>query len=343
VGLKTGARIMVRPRRVIGAAALAAVVVLVAPLPRPEHRPRRVFLTAHVSVATTSTTATTTTTPSTTTTAIVVRVAAASTRRGGAAPAPRAAAPISTAAGIAKAVWDIPGSGYQRGDPVVGLSFDDGPDARWTPQVLDILDRYGVKATFFTIGRMAAGNPDLVRNAIARGHGVGNHTWDHVDLRHTSDYAHQVDDTTHLLGDVTGRAIACLRPPFGNIDRSVTAKLGARGLTAVLWDVDTRDWSRPGTEAIVQRALSGARAGSIILFHDGGGDRSETVAALPRVIEGLQRAGLRPVAMCNGTPPPPPPIPETTTTTAPEPEPTTTTAPDTTTTSIPPETTTTTQ
>jgi peptidoglycan/xylan/chitin deacetylase (PgdA/CDA1 family) len=310
-------------------------------MPRAEHRPRRVFLTAHVSPATT-TTATTTTTFATTTTAVVVRVAAAApARRGGTTPAPRAPAPVSTAAGIAKAVWDIPGSGYQRGEPVVGLSFDDGPDARWTPQVLDILDRYGVTATFFTIGRMAAGNPDLVRNAIARGHGVGNHTWDHVDLRHTSDYSHQVDDTTHLLGDITGRAIGCLRPPYGNIDRSVTAKLGVRGLTAVLWDVDTRDWSRPGTEAIVQRALSGARPGSIILFHDGGGDRSETVAALPRVIEGLQRAGLRPVAMCNGTPSPPPTVPETTTT-APEPSTTTTAVPDTTTTSSPPETTTTT-
>ena len=216
----------------------------------------------------------------------------------------------SQAYGGVSLVWNAPGGASSPGDPVVALTFDDGPDPTFTPKVLDILSRYGVPATFF-VGREMADHPDLVRAEAAAGHAVGNHTWDHVNLITTpiDSYAHQVDDASTRIESLTGSRPICLRAPGGNVNDTVIARVAQRGMAVVGWSVDPEDWASPGTDAIVRRVLAAARAGSIIVLHDGGGDRSQTVAALPRIISGLRSQGLAPVGMCVPPAPPPPPPP----------------------------------
>ncbi|HEU5003119.1 MAG TPA: polysaccharide deacetylase family protein [Actinomycetota bacterium] len=197
-------------------------------------------------------------------------------------------------------VPEVPGSGAQPGQRVIALTFDDGPDPVYTPQVLQVLTQSGVTATFFMIGWEAAADPDLVHQVAGASNGVGNHTWNHVDLTrlNPADFAAQVDRTAQLLDSLTGRKVTCVRPPQGHINGTVEAELAPRGLTAVLWNDDPRDWTRPGTGAIVRRALSEASPGGIVELHDGGGDRSETVQALPAIIAGLRAQGYTFVPLC---------------------------------------------
>lgn len=175
---------------------------------------------------------------------------------------------------------------------VVYLTFDDGPTAAYTPQVLQILARHKAKATFFVIGQQAAARPDLVRRARAAGHAVGSHTWDHPNLTTLSaaQVSSQLTRTNATLGRVT-----CMRPPYGAVNANVGAIARRVGLTPVLWNVDSRDWTRPGAAAITTNALAAPAGGGapVILFHDGGGPRTQTVAALPSVIESYARRGYR--------------------------------------------------
>jgi peptidoglycan/xylan/chitin deacetylase (PgdA/CDA1 family) len=221
-------------------------------------------------------------------------------------PVPRNVRSAAAAAGGAvvqrpvRRIADLPGSGVGPNDKVVALTFDDGPDPNFTPQVLDVLSRYQVPATFFMIGWEAAASPDLVKRIADGGNGVGSHTWSHVDLTRQSDatLAVQVDRTKALLSSETGRTVSCLRPPQGHQNPGLVHRLSERGVTTVLWSADTRDWTRPGTETIVQRALLKLSPGTIILMHDGGGDRSQTVEALPRIIQSVQSQGYRLVPIC---------------------------------------------
>ncbi|WP_207007381.1 polysaccharide deacetylase family protein [Nocardioides aromaticivorans] len=171
----------------------------------------------------------------------------------------------------------------------VYLTFDDGPDPRWTPQVLDVLRRHGVHAVFFEVGQNVAAYPDLVARVRAEGHLIGNHTWSHAKLTDLRSRAirDQLDRTDAALG---GRA-RCVRPPYGATDPRVADVIGARGQRTVLWDVDPEDWAKPGTDRIVRRVLAQVHDGALVLMHDGGGDRSQTVAALEQVITRLQERG----------------------------------------------------
>ena len=197
-------------------------------------------------------------------------------------------------------IGDLPGSGVGPADKVVALTFDDGPDPNFTPKVLDVLAQYQVPATFFMLGWEAAASPDLVRRIAAAGDGVGNHTWNHRDLTRLDEagMAVQVDRTEALLSSETGWTVTCIRPPQGHENPGVVRRLSERGLTTVLWSADTRDWTRPGTDTIVRRALADLSPGTIVLLHDGGGDRGETLAALPRIIESVRSQGYRLVPIC---------------------------------------------
>jgi peptidoglycan/xylan/chitin deacetylase (PgdA/CDA1 family) len=217
------------------------------------------------------------------------------------------------------------------GEMVVALTFDDGPHPRYTPPILDVLARYGVQGTFFELGREAERHPDLVQRVVAEGHALGNHTWDHPDLRRLDDqqFAHQIDHTSDVLQSISGLRPVCVRPPAGKSDAGVTSRLAARGLTSVVWTADSRDFEKPGVDAIVHHALDGLRPGSIILLHDGGGNRDQTIAALPTIIERIQAAGYRIAPICRtdlNAPPPPIPAPAPVAS-APPPEPTTTAPP----------------
>jgi peptidoglycan-N-acetylglucosamine deacetylase len=211
----------------------------------------------------------------------------------------------SGGARVVRRTGDLAGRGAGPGDKVVALTFDDGPDPVFTPRVLDVLSHYQVSATFFMVGWEAAASPDLVKRVVAGGNGVGSHTWNHVDLTRLSDAGMtvQVDRTAALLSFETGRKVNCIRPPQGHENPGLVRRLSARGLTTVLWSTDTRDWTRPGTDTIVRSALANLSPGTIILLHDGGGDRSETVAALPRIIESVLSQGYRLVPICNGSDP----------------------------------------
>ncbi|WP_369182308.1 polysaccharide deacetylase family protein [Streptomyces sp. Y1] len=183
--------------------------------------------------------------------------------------------------------------------PVVYLTFDDGPGPN-TAQVLAVLARYGVPATFFELGQNVAAHPDLTGQVAHQGESVQNHTWSHPDLRTLSaaDFKAQILDTDHAIKARTGTTPGCLRPPFGFVNDTVRARAAALGKTIVLWSVDPQDWSRPGATAIEQRVLGSVQPGSVVLLHDGGGDRSQTVAALPTIINTLQQHGYTFRTLC---------------------------------------------
>lgn len=182
----------------------------------------------------------------------------------------------------------------------IALTFDDGPDPLWTPRVLDILDQHGVKATFFVIGRSAARYPDLVRAIVARGHAIGGHTWSHANLTKLDEdaFRHEIDDTNRALQELTGRPVTCVRPPGGRLNEPVVKALEHRKLHVVKWTADTRDWTKPGAAAIIGRVALGLHPGAIVLMHDGGGFRGQTVAALPKILDIIKAAGLEVRPIC---------------------------------------------
>ncbi|MGB2756249.1 MAG: polysaccharide deacetylase family protein [Acidimicrobiia bacterium] len=201
--------------------------------------------------------------------------------------------------------WDAPGTDAAPGERVVALTFDDGPDPTWTPQVLAVLSRYGVPATFFDVGYEAVRRPDLVQAQIAAGHGVGAHTTTHADLTKAStSWSVEVDQNLAELGGIVGRPLECLRPPYGAHTAATVAALGERGLATIMWTSNPADYTRPGPEVIAARAIADASPGAVIGLHDGGGNRSQTVAALPIIIDWYRNAGYRFVSLCSVAHPP---------------------------------------
>lgn len=177
---------------------------------------------------------------------------------------------------------------------VIYLTFDDGPSAHTKP-VLHLLEKYGAKATFFLVGQNAVAHPELARSVVEQGHAVGSHTWNHRDLRRLSARRlnGQIIRTSNALRRVTGQPITCLRPPYGAVNREVRRAVRAHELATKLWDIDTRDWKRPGSTAISRKVVSRARNGAVVLMHDGGGNRSQTVRALDRILRRLSDRGYR--------------------------------------------------
>ncbi|MET9403492.1 polysaccharide deacetylase family protein [Kitasatospora sp. NPDC002965] len=178
---------------------------------------------------------------------------------------------------------------------VVALTIDDGPDPRHTPTVLALLEQYGIRATFFLIGENAVEHPGLVREIAARGHHIANHTWSHPDLRSLSEskVREELERTSDVLHRSTGKVPTWFRAPGGDWSSTslkVSADLGMRPMA---WSVDPRDWARPGTGVITDRILKDVRPGAIVLNHDGGGDRSQTVAALKTYLPVLIDSGYR--------------------------------------------------
>ena len=195
-----------------------------------------------------------------------------------------------------------PGPGPDGDDPVVYFTFDDGPHPTYTPQILDVLAQYDAAATFWNIGQQVGPNTALAQRMISEGHVVGNHTWSHPDLTKVdrTQFFAEIDSTDEAILLATGRQPTCLRPPYGARNSTVDAEAAEAGLDIVLWDIDPQDWRRPGVDAIVDNVLSFAAPGSIVLMHDGGGVRDETVAALSRVLAGLSERGYRFEALpCN--------------------------------------------
>ena len=184
----------------------------------------------------------------------------------------------------------------------VVLTFDDGPDPTWTPKVLQVLRRHEVPGTFFLLGSQMLRHPEIVRQELAAGHEVGNHSFTHPDLTTLPlwEQRWQLAQAQLALVGIAGRTTALLRPPYvfsaDSLDDrywSLTQDAHANGYITVLADVDARDWERPGVDAIVQNATPKDGRGAVILLHDSGGDRSQTVAALDVLIPKLKAEGYR--------------------------------------------------
>ena len=190
----------------------------------------------------------------------------------------------------------------------VALTFDDGPDPTWTPKILDILERYHVPATFFIIGENGLENRDLLRRMIADGDEIGNHTYTHPNMAEEfpTGIKLELNATERLIEAFTGRSTRLFRAPyFGDAEPTTTDELvpaliaQQHGYTVVGLHVDPGDWKRPGVQYIVDTTLrevqtvEADRSHNVVLLHDGGGDRAQTVAALPAIIEGLHRAGYQ--------------------------------------------------
>lgn len=183
------------------------------------------------------------------------------------------------------------------GGGTVSLTFDDGPSATWTPKVLDLLDQYGARATFFLVGSQVAAYPDLAREIVARGHRVAGHTMDHADLASlaSSQWDRQIDQSNALIERTTGQKVTCVRPPYGSHNSTVDGRLADRGLDVAMWTIDPQDWGRPGAGVIADRVLSALRPGAVVLLHDGGGDRSQTVAALEQILRNADGTTFAPM------------------------------------------------
>jgi peptidoglycan/xylan/chitin deacetylase (PgdA/CDA1 family) len=181
-------------------------------------------------------------------------------------------------------------------DKVVALTFDDGPNPTWTPQVLQILAREGVPATFCDVGRWASSRPDLVRAEVAQGDTVCDHTVDHdtsLDRASHERVAFEVGRGADMVEAAAGVRPLFYRPPAGILSPDVIATAHARGLRVLTWSLDPSDYLMPPPPVLLARILSQVRPGAVILLHDGGGFRANTVAILTPLIDSLEAQGYR--------------------------------------------------
>jgi len=181
---------------------------------------------------------------------------------------------------------------------VIHLTFDDGPNPSFTPQILDILAWHGARATFFVTGESATRYPDLIDRIVSEGHTLANHTWDHValDTLSAEEFADTVLRTQRALGD---HATACIRPPYYRADSETYERADQMGLRVIMGNVRPRDWTRPGATVIADRIIGGAAHQAVVVLHDGGGDRSQTVEGLRMALAYLSSQNYRFEPVCS--------------------------------------------
>jgi peptidoglycan-N-acetylglucosamine deacetylase len=192
------------------------------------------------------------------------------------------------------------------GNPIVYLTFDDGPNAAgpdggYTEEMVALLKQYNAHATFFNVGKSVSNWPELVRDVVSAGHYVANHTWDHSALAGLTkeEFVAEAERTKQAILQAAGdlftldKDVRYLRPPYGSTDANTRQYAAELGYATVLWDVDPQDWRRPGTEAISDHVLSHVFPGAIVLMHDGGGDRTQSAAALEIILRELSAKGYR--------------------------------------------------
>lgn len=193
--------------------------------------------------------------------------------------------------------------GVAAGAPVKGLvalTFDDGP-GRYTYDVLALLKRHRMKATFFVLGSKAEQDPQALRQMVDQGHVVAAHSWTHASMvtLDAKGLREEFDRTNAVIREATGRIAAIQRPPFGDFDGRTNRWSRANGMLPILWNVDSNDWQLDDPRTVADNVLNAPNLGpgAIILLHDGGDDRSMTVNALPAIMDGLRKRGLRSVTI----------------------------------------------
>jgi peptidoglycan/xylan/chitin deacetylase (PgdA/CDA1 family) len=197
--------------------------------------------------------------------------------------------------------------------PYIAMSFDDGPSAKLTPKLLDLLAAHHIKATFFVIGENVAEHPEITARAAREGHEIGNHTWSHPNLGKMSDESvrSQLRRTDDAIQNATGQRPKLMRPPYGSISARQKKWINEEfGYKIAMWDVDPFDWKRPGPAVVCNRILKLTRAGSIVLSHD---IHPGTIEAMPSTLSQLEAKGFKFVTVSEliamATPEPPKPSP----------------------------------
>jgi peptidoglycan-N-acetylglucosamine deacetylase len=192
--------------------------------------------------------------------------------------------------------WQVPT--HER---VVALTFDDGPDPTYTPEVLQLLAEYGEHGTFFLIGHKVKTYPEVVKQTVLLGNELGNHTYSHRHLATLTpaQFEEELNKTSTEIEHITGHIPSLFRPPRGFYNESTVLTAHNSGYPVIMWswDEDTRDWQLPGVDKIVQTVLSNLHPGDIILFHDGTGNSKQTIAALRIILPRLQQQGYRSVTV----------------------------------------------
>ena len=190
-------------------------------------------------------------------------------------------------------------NGVERGSRRLALTYDDGPNDPCTLQLMEVLARYDVKATFFVVGKFVRERPDIVRELVAAGHAIGNHTYTHPNLIFVStpELKRQIEQTNEAIFDACGVRPSLFRPPFGGRRPGTFSTAREYGMLPVMWRVTCYDWSAKSSESIEHKAERGIRGGDVILLHDGdhlrmGGDRSHTVRATENLIRRYQQRGF---------------------------------------------------
>ncbi len=181
------------------------------------------------------------------------------------------------------------------GSKVVAITFDDGPSS-YTKRYLDILDKYGIKATFFCLGPAAESNPELIQAIKNQGSQVASHTKTHGDPLSKLDpetLRSEITDAFTSIEGAGGGATTVIRPPYGDFNNDTWLNSNGTLSASVIWNLDSEDWTLPGADAIVSNCTNGAYSGAIILMHDGGGNRDQDLEALPKIIENLQGKGYK--------------------------------------------------
>lgn len=172
-------------------------------------------------------------------------------------------------------------------NPKIAITFDDGPDPVWTPQLLDGLKKRGVRASFFLMGKQAEANPELVQRMQEEGHLIGNHTYSHIQLSkgNRETFKAELLKTNELLTEITGEEIQFVRPPYGSWDKSLEAELT---MLPVLWTIDPMDWCSSNVSGIVKKVTGKAKENAVILMHD---EYSSSVTAALEIVDILQKQG----------------------------------------------------
>ncbi len=182
-------------------------------------------------------------------------------------------------------------------DGTVALTFDDAPDNHFTPMILDVLKKEGIRATFFVVGSRAMKHPEIMQRIVAEGHVIGNHSYDHANLPKLTDAAfrEQITKTDRVIKEYTGYTPSYIRPPYGNISEEQLKWLASHHRKVVNWNVDSVDWKGLNVDEVCANVLPFTKAGSIILQHSGGGKGENllgTVEALPHIIAAVREKGL---------------------------------------------------
>ena len=175
---------------------------------------------------------------------------------------------------------------------VIALTFDDGPWPKSTALILDILKRNNIKGTFFVLGQNVQNYPDLTKRIVAEGNTIANHTWYHLYHKmNPQTAAYEVANTSDIIFKTTGIKTDLFRPPGGIMNNGVAAYARSNKYAIIMWSSDSTDYSRPGVPRLINNIFRSAKPGGIVLMHDGGGDRSHTVKALPEVINKFRKQG----------------------------------------------------